>query len=381
MTLDEALERYRSQVSILKKGYVQESYRIEQLRRVPMAKTALREITSVDIATYRDARLLHRNPVTGQVLSTSTVRLELALLSNLFDIARIEWGACEQNPVVQVRKPKPPAGRDRRLLPREERLIMRYAHAHPNKDLAALVSLALETAMRQGELLGLRWERVNLRSRIIHLDDTKNGTKRDVPLSVKARNVLMRLEPQTSGAVFGYTANGLKSTWRFMLQKLGIADLHFHDLRHESISRLFELGTLDLMEVAAISGHKSLSMLKRYTHLRATRLVRKLEGHRNRGRQAVLDLLVPYPAAWIPVLHGYRVVVPDFEGMCAEAPTLDQALEAAQALLLKHLLHLFVQGLVIPQPDEYLTALPVTAKVVMLPSFDVESLQANPPAA
>lgn len=381
MTLDEALERYRSQVSILKKGYVQESYRIEQLRRVPMAKTALREITSVDIATYRDARLLHRNPVTGQVLSTSTVRLELALLSNLFDIARIEWGACEQNPVVQVRKPKPPAGRDRRLLPREERLIMRYAHAHPNKDLAALVSLALETAMRQGELLGLRWERVNLRSRIIHLDDTKNGTKRDVPLSVKARNVLMRLEPQTSGAVFRYTANGLKSTWRFMLQKLGIADLHFHDLRHESISRLFELGSLDLMEVAAISGHKSLSMLKRYTHLRATRLVRKLEGHRNRGRQAVLDLLVPYPAAWIPVVHGYRVVVPDFEGMFAEAPTLDQALEAAQALLLKHLLYLFVQGLVIPQPDEYLTALPVSAKVVMLPSFDVESLQANPAAA
>lgn len=381
MTLDEALERYRSQVSILKKGYVQESYRIEQLRRVPMAKTAFREITSVDIATYRDARLLHRNSVTGQVLSTSTVRLELALLSNLFDIARIEWGACELNPVVQVRKPKPPAGRDRRLLPREERLIMRYAHAHPNKDLAALVSLALETAMRQGELLGLRWERVNLRSRIIHLDDTKNGTKRDVPLSVKARNVLMRLEPQTSGAVFRYTANGLKSTWRFMLQKLGIADLHFHDLRHESISRLFELGTLDLMEVAAISGHKSLSMLKLYTHLRATRLVRKLEGHRNRGRQAVLDLLVPYPAAWIPVVHGYRVVVPDFEGMFAEAPTLDQALEAAQALLLKHLLYLFVQGLVIPQPDEYLTALPVSAKVVMLPSFDVESLQANPAAA
>ncbi len=381
MTLDEALERYRSQVSVLKKGYVQESYRIEQLRRALMAKRPLREITSVDIATYRDARLLQRNPKTGVVLSTSTVRLELALLSNLFDIARIEWGACEQNPVTQVRKPKPPAGRDRRLLPREERLIMRYAHAHPNRDLAALVSLALETAMRQGELLGLRWERVNLRSRIIHLDDTKNGTKRDVPLSVKARNVLMRLEPQTSGAVFRYTANGFKSTWRFMLQKLGIVDLHFHDLRHESISRLFELGTLDLMEVAAISGHKSLSMLKRYTHLRATRLVRKLEGHRNRGRQAVLDVLVPYPAAWMPAAQGYRVIVPDFEGVCAEAPTLDQALEAAQALLLKHLLYLFVQGLAIPQPDEYLTPLPVSAKVVMLPSLDVEPLQANPAAA
>ena len=381
VTLDQALERYRSQVSILKKGYVQESYRIEQLRRAPMAKKLLRGLTSVDIASYRDARLLQRNPKTGMVLSPATVRLELALLSNLFDIARIEWGACEQNPVTQVRKPKPPPGRDRRLLPREERLIMRYAHAHPNRDLAALVSLALETAMRQGELLGLRWERVNLRSRIIHLDDTKNGTKRDVPLSVKARNVLLRLEPQTSGEVFSYTANGLKSTWRFMLQKLGIVDLHFHDLRHEAISRLFELGTLDLMEVAAISGHKSLSMLRRYTHLRATRLVRKLEGHRNRGRQAVLDLLVPYPAAWIPVAHGYRVIVPDFEGVCAEAPTLNQALEAAQAKLLKQLLSLFVQGQAIPQPDEYLTHLPAAAKVVMLPSLDVEHHQDNQAAA
>lgn len=381
MTLDQALERYRSQVSILEKGYVQESYRIEQLRRAPMARKLLREVTSVDIATYRDARLLQRNPKTGMVLSPATVRLELALLSNLFDIARIEWGSCEQNPVTQVRKPKPPPGRDRRLLPREERLIMRYAHAHPNRDLAALVSLALETAMRQGELLGLRWERVNLRSRIIHLDDTKNGTKRDVPLSVKARNVLLRLEPQTSGEVFSYTANGLKSTWRFMLQKLGIVDLHFHDLRHEAISRLFELGTLDLMEVAAISGHKSLSMLRRYTHLRATRLVRKLEGHRNRGRQAVLDLLVPYPAAWIPVAHGYRVIVPDFEGVCAEAPTLNQALEAAQAVLLKQLLSLFVQGQAIPQPDEYLTHLPATAKVVMWPSLDVEHHQDNQAAA
>lgn len=381
MTLDQALERYRSQVSILKKGYVQESYRIEQLRRAPMAKKLLCEMTSVDIASYRDTRLLQCNPKTGLVLSPATVRLELALLSNLFDIARIEWGACEQNPVTQVRKPKPAPGRDRRLLPREERLIMRYAHAHPNKDLAALIILALETAMRQGELLGLRWERVNLRSRIIHLDDTKNGTKRDVPLSIKARNVLMRLEPQTSGAVFRYTANGLKSTWRFMLQKLGIVDLHFHDLRHEAISRLFELGTLDLMEVAAISGHKSLSMLKRYTHLRATRLVRKLEGHRNRGRQAVLDLLVPYPAAWIPVAHGYRVLVPDFEGISAEAPTLDQALEAAQVLLLKQLLYLFVQGLTIPQPDEYLAPLPAAAKVVMLPSLDADHFQANPAAA
>jgi len=378
MTMMQALDRYRAEVSILKKGYAQEVYRIEQLKRSAMAVKILREITSVDIASYRDARLLQRNVRTGKVLSPATVRLEMALLSNLFDIARIEWGACDHNPVTQVRKPKPPAGRDRRLMPREERLIMRYALAHPNPDLAALVSLALETAMRQGELLGLRWERINLRSRVAHLEDTKNGSKRDVPLSVKARDVLMRLGPQASGKVFGYTANGLKSTWRFMLQKLEIKDLHFHDLRHEAISRLFELGTLDVMEIAAISGHKSLNMLKRYTHLRATRLVRKLEGTRHRGRQALLDLLVPYPAACMPTTQGVRVIVPDFDGLIVEAKSQELALESAQLQLLKHLLQRVVQGKPIPQPDEYLAPLPRNAVLIMLPSLE---LSEDPPLA
>ena len=90
------------------------------------------------------------------------------------------------------------------------------------------------------------------------MPETKNGTKRDVPLSRKARDALIRMGVHTKGRVFRYTAEGLKSTWRFMLLKLGIEDLHFHDLRHHAITKLFQLGTLDMMEIAAISGHKSL---------------------------------------------------------------------------------------------------------------------------
>lgn len=256
VTLRDGLERYRTQVSILKRGYGQERYRIEQISRSFLGEKLTHEITSVDIATYRDARLSQINPRTKRPLSPSTVRLEMSLLSNYFDIGRIEWGICGDNPVKNVRKPTPPPGRDRRLTAREERQILRYCHAHSNVTLYSIVVLALETAMRQGEILGLRWEHINLKSRIAHLPQTKNGTKRDVPLSVKARDALIRLGVKSKGEVFAYTAEGLKSTWRFMLGKLNIENLHFHDLRHEAISRLFELGSLDMIndpECVAVS--------------------------------------------------------------------------------------------------------------------------------
>lgn len=85
----------------------------------------------------------------------------------------------------------------------------------------------------------------------------KNGSSRDVPLSRKARHLLQGMTVALSGNVFHYSSSGFKSARRVALQRLNIADLHFHDLRHEAISRLFELGTLNVMEVAAISGHRS----------------------------------------------------------------------------------------------------------------------------
>lgn len=267
MKVAQALDRYQREVSILKKGYEQEKWRVAHLKSSSLGSLAVAEVTSVHIATYRDERLRQTNPRTGKPISTSTVRLEMSLLSNFFDICRIEWGFCDGNPTTNVRKPKPAPGRARRLLAREERLILRYASNHSNPNLYSIVVVALETAMRQGEILQLRWEHINLKTGIAHLPETKNGSKRDVPLSLKARDALIRMGVRPNGQVFSYTAHGLKSTWRFMLQKLAIDDLHFHDLRHEATSRLFELGTLDMMEVAAITGHKSLSMLKRYTHL------------------------------------------------------------------------------------------------------------------
>lgn len=367
MTLREAFETYRARVSILKKGYAQEKYRIEQICRSFLGEKIVREITSVDVATYRDQRLTTINQKTQKTLSSSTVRLEMSLLSNLMDIGRIEWGICDSNPVKNVKKPKSPPGRDRRLTAREERLILRYCHNHSNPELYSIVVLALETAMRQGEILGLSWEHINLKSRIAHLPDTKNGSKRDVPLSARARDALIRLGVKTKGKVTNYGSNGLKSTWRFMLIKLGIEDLHFHDLRHEAISRLVELGTLDLLEVAAISGHKSLAMLKRYTHLRAQRLVRKLEGHRHKGKQAILDHLIPYPASIEDHSTHIEVRLLDFDGLVMQASSRETAIQVAQDALLRKILTSMRDAKPIPQPDQYLESVKEESVVMIDP--------------
>ena len=143
-----------------------------------------------------------------------------------------------------------------------------------------------------------------------------------------------------------------------MLERLEIEDLHFHDLRHEAISLLFEKGTLDMMEIAAISGHKSLSMLKRYTHLRAQKLVRKLEAPKQKGRAAILNNLVPYPAE-IFVRNGKFVIrILDFEKFEVEGDDYEKAVEYAQDKLLRKIILEMKYEKSVTAPDQYLEPVP-----------------------
>lgn len=333
MELGVALDKYYGCASVQKRGHLQEFYRINVIKRSALARRYMHEITSVDIAEYRDQRLSEVSGKTGRTNSPASVRLELALLSALYNLARIEWGTCTHNPVEHVRKPPASKGRTRRLTSQEERKIGR-ALAKRNIELAAIFHLALETAMRQGEILSLRWENIDLHIGIAHLLLTKNGSVRDVPLSFKARKVLREYSGPLSGPVFSYTSNGFKSAWREVIQALGIVDLHFHDLRHEAISRLFELGTLNVMEIAAISGHKSLTMLKRYTHLRATQLVSKLD-IRKRQAQKLAAIFVPYPAELESSNNGIVLRFPDLEHPSLEAQTKEDVIQKASFELLR----------------------------------------------
>ncbi|MBP2157394.1 integrase [Erwinia rhapontici] len=333
MVLDKALERYFATISVHKRGKQQEFYRINAMRKTILAEKYMDEITSIDIAEYRDIRLASLSPRTGRKISGNTVRLEMALLSSLYNIARVEWGTCHSNPVEHVRKPPIPAGRTRRLLAGEESRLLSCLE-DKNPQISAIFTLAIETAMRQGELLSLRWEHINLSQGVAHLPVTKNGSSRDVPLSAKARKTLGRFSGPVTGPVFSYTSNGFKSAWRKAVIETGIENLHFHDLRHEAISRLSELGTLNLIEMASISGHKSLTMLKRYTHLRAVNLVRKLDV-RKRQAKKFAALFIPYP---VDIIHQFGCVslrFSDFDGLTVSAPTHDEALREASVTLLR----------------------------------------------
>lgn len=348
LVLGDALTRYNNRISIHKKGHTQERYRANTIRRHPLARKAISEITTVDIANYRDDRLATPFGVAGKTISPSTVRLELSLLSDLFTIAEIEWGACNGNPVLKVRKPKIPPGRQRRLERFEEKRIVRYCTETGNDLVCAIICFALETCMRRGEILGLLWENVDMNARVAHLPETKNGTKRDVPLSLAAMRILNRIGPQMAGAVFDCNVNRFKSAWRLITSKTRI-----HDLRHEAISRLFELGTLDMMEIAAISGHKSLQMLKRYTHLRARMLVSKLDGGKSfhRGVRAVMQIFLPYPASVTTLDDRFQLSFLDFADIQVEHESKARAVELASDALLRRLASLMKDCRIPPRPN------------------------------
>ena len=142
--------------------------------------------------------------------------------------------------------------------------------------LRSIAQFALETAMRRGELVGMRWSHLNLVKRTLRIPDTKIGEAREIPLSSRAIEILNGVPRRIDGRVFGLAANSISQAFERAAERAGIADLRFHDLRHEATSRLFERG-LNPMQVAAITGHKTLQMLKRYTHLRAEDLVSLLK--------------------------------------------------------------------------------------------------------
>jgi len=348
VTLAGAMDRYLKTVSCEKKGWQQELYRANVIKRYAIARKAFNKITSVDIASYRDERLATVQKKSGNKISGNSVRLELAFLSSIFKVAQTEWGIVKLNPVLTVRKPKVGKGRERRITAKEEKAINDY-FKRVNPEMGKVFQLAIETAMRQGEILSLKWEDINLSLGVAHLPETKNGTSRDVPLSKKAREILLSMIPLLSGRVFRFTSNSFKSRWRTAKHVLAIEDLHFHDTRHEAISRFFELGTLNIMEVAAITGHKSLAMLKRYTHLKAYQLVRKIDS-KSKSTKKVASYFIPYPALAEWMDDRFKVTFIDFEDITVAGNDKQTVIEQAAMKLLKKLAVAAQSGIGIPSP-------------------------------
>ncbi len=265
--LDRIVERYLAEVSPTKKGSKQELNRGRQIARTALGLMQLDKITSEVVSKYRDGRL--------RQVSNNTVRLELAFISVVFEQCAKEWGFKVSNPVKQIRTPKPGKPRQRRLRPGEEEVLLAACAASSTTYLHSLVVLAIETGMRFGELVSITWGNVDLSARTVHLPDTKNGHPRTVPLSTRALGAI-RTVPSGNGKVFTGKPGSIRAAFGAALKRSGVGlDLRFHDLRHEAVTRLFEKG-LNPIEVGMISGHRSMSMLQRYTHLRPEGLLSRL---------------------------------------------------------------------------------------------------------
>lgn len=262
----EILQKYLDDVAPYLRSADNQIIRVRKLMKYPIAEVNMAHLSPKHMADYRDERL--------KVIKPNTVIRELAILSSVINLARREWGLNIINPVTMIKKPSSTQGRDR-ILNDEElgRLFTELEKISPwHKPLA---EFALETAMRRGELMALLWANVNFDKCVAYLPLTKNGDSRYVPLSRKAIKILKALPRDIEGRVFPLNKQTVSILFLRATRRAKLLDVHFHDLRHMAITRLASKFS-NPMEIAAISGHKSLSMLKRYTHIKAEDLVQKL---------------------------------------------------------------------------------------------------------
>lgn len=256
---------YLEKVTPTLRGQFEDTYRLRKLLRNPIAQINLSKLTSTVIANYRDERL---KEVTGP-----TVKRELSYISSIINYGRRELSINIDNPVSLIRKPPNSIGRDRVLNDVEiEQLLIESDKT--NNWMRPLVEFALETAMRRGEMLDLLWINIDFTKRIAFLPLTKNGTSRKTPLSLKAISILKRLEPISDERVFPLKGNTVSMIFLKITRRAGLVNVHFHDLRHTAITR--HAKKFNILELAIISGHKSLKMLQRYTHIKAEDLVDKI---------------------------------------------------------------------------------------------------------
>jgi integrase len=297
-TLRAVLERYGREITPRKKSAEMEAVKIKViLKDAVLPDIKMSALGSAEVAAWRDRRL---QSVTG-----ATVCREIDVLSSAINHARREWGIHVENPIPLVKRPDKARARDRRLSAEEERYLFQALEGAPrradgtfekaarNPWFVPIMTLALETAMRRGELLALEWKHVDLKCQTAHLPDTKNGDPRTVPLSKRAVTILTGLPRSETGQVFPISkmslrkgfARGLeraRAQYRTDCRAAGrepspgfLADVHFHDTRHEAASRLANKLS-NVLELSAVTGHKDLRMLKRYYHPRAEELAKKL---------------------------------------------------------------------------------------------------------
>lgn len=255
-TVGDAMARFAKDVAPGRRGGRWEAIRLQSLQRDALARKPLERLAGPDIAAWRDDRMLEVSP--------ATVAREMALIRTVLETARRDWGWLRDKPMAEVKVPRSPPSRKRRISDAEVDRVRiatgledgdRADTAMQRTGLAFL--FALETAMRAGEILGLTWATVSEKS--AELPKTKNGDSRRVPLSKRAREILAAL-PRDRSTCFDLHPGTRDALWR--RAAAGIENLHFHDSRAEAIARLSK--KLDVLELARVIGHRDIKSLMIY---------------------------------------------------------------------------------------------------------------------
>ena len=268
-TFGEVLDRYIKEVSPHKRSGADEIIRLKAMKRHRMSNLSMVAMTPTVLGDFRDDRLKSCAP--------STVVRELGMLSSVFNHCIREWRLPILNPVSLIRKPTLPKGRERILSIEEEQRLLSAFEPLGRRSIymKPLVIVAIESAMRRGELLKLKWTDVDLKQRTAYLDLTKNGEDRTVPLSTRAVATLKVLPRSIDGKVFPINIAAMEAAFHKGRIRARLPDVHFHDLRHTATTRLAEKLT-NILELSAVTGHKDLRMLKRYYHPKASDLALKI---------------------------------------------------------------------------------------------------------
>jgi integrase len=271
-TVGDVLERYAREISPTKRTGRNERIRLERMAKDPVACVKLTDLKPGDFAQWRDERL--------KSVGNASVLREMNILHHAFEIARKEWGWIQKNPVSDVTRPKSPPPRDRLISDQEQAAILLalgFFEDAPPKTKGQYVAIAflfaIETAMRAGEICGLRPG--DIKGRVAHLPMTKNGTARKVPLSTRAIELLALLPDPGDKPLFRLNTEQLSSLFRKARIKAGIDDLVFHDTRHQAITNLAK--RLSVLDLARMVGHRDIRMLQIYYNITAEELAGRLE--------------------------------------------------------------------------------------------------------
>lgn len=232
-TFGDLLTRYGQEVSATKKSCRTELVTIRRFLRHQLSARSLASLRNVDFTNYTKERL-------NEGAANNSVRLELALLSSMFNTARTEWSIPVTNFISEIKVPEPGEARDRRLVGDEEQLLLAAARLSRAPSLELCIILAIETGLRSGNIVKLRWEHIDFEHETIFVGMTKNGSPITVPLSRAAKSALLAYSGLAStGRITRFSGcEGLAAAFGLACRRAGITGLTFHDLRHESASRI-----------------------------------------------------------------------------------------------------------------------------------------------